>query len=166
MQKICGFYVSNVHLVTMILPFIKEQFQKEVKIETFLEENLGKYINKILFNLIINENNKQKILNINWENTKIEKYSNMEKYLEKNINKNKENIILITGNKNYINEINNILNKFFEEKNNNNIKIINCYKASEFDDNIRDILDKHEFILNTSGIHRIEEVFENYKKAN
>lgn len=166
MQKICGFYVSNVHLVTMILPFIKEQLQKEVKIETFFEENLNDNINKMLFNLIINENNKQKILNVNWKNTKIKKYSIIENNLKKLINENKENIILVSGNKNYINETNNILNKFFEKNNYENISIINFYKVSDFDDSIKEILNKHEFILNTSGTHKIEEVFVDYKKAN
>ena len=28
----------------------------------------------------------------------------------------------------------------------------------------REILDKHEFILNTAGIHKVEEIFEDYKK--
>ncbi|MBO4815527.1 MAG: hypothetical protein J5507_00920 [Clostridia bacterium] len=166
MQKICGFYVSNVHLVTMILPFIKEQLQKEVKIETFFEENLNENINKILFNLIINEDNKQKILNINWKNTKIKKYNNIENKFKKLIDKNKENIILVSGNKKYINEVNNILSRFFEKNNYKNISIINFYKVSEFEDSIREILNKHEFILNTSGIHRIEEVFVDYEKAN
>ena len=42
MEKICGFYVSNIHLITMILPFIKEQLENNMKIETFFEENLNK----------------------------------------------------------------------------------------------------------------------------
>ena len=150
----------------MVLPFIKEQLQNKVKIETFFEENLNENINKILFNLIINENNKQKILNINWKNTKLKKYNNMENSLKKIIDENKENLILVSGKRNYINEINNILNKFLKKNNCKNIKIINCYKVLEFDDNIKEILDKHEYILNTSGVHKIEEVFEDYKKAN
>ena len=34
----------------------------------------------------------------------------------------------------------------------------------EFEDNIKSILDTNEYILNTSGIHRIDEVFDDYKK--
>ena len=34
----------------------------------------------------------------------------------------------------------------------------------EFDDNIREILDAHELIINTSGIHEIGDIFEDYKK--
>ena len=166
MDRICGFYVSNVHLVTMILPFIKEQIQKEIKIETFFEENLEGSINKTLLNLIISEENKQNILNINWKNTKLRRYSNIESNLKKVVNKKNTKIFLISGSKKYINETNNILNLFCKKNNYTNIKIINCYKVSEFDDNIKDVLDKHEYIINTSGIHQIEEIFENYKKAN
>ena len=61
-------------------------------------------------------------------------------------------------------EINKLLNKFLKENINNKERIINCYKVSEFDDNINEILDEHEYIFNTSGIHRIEDVFKDYKK--
>ena len=163
MCKICGFYVSNIHLITMILPFIKEKIQEEVKIETLFQENLN--INQVLNNLIINEKNKQNILKIKWKKTVLEKYNKIENNLNEILN-NEKNIILVGGNINYINEANNILNKFIEKNKLKNITIINCYNISEFDDNIKEILDKHEFIINTSGIHKIEEVFENYKKAN
>ena len=163
MDKICGFYVSNVHLVTMILPYLKNQIKKEIQIETFFEQNLNEDINKFLSNLFINEKIKNEILNINWKNNKIKKYANLEKFLKKGLNKN-ENIIFVSGNRSYIKEINILLKKFFEKNKCNNIKIINCYKVLEFDDNIKEILDEHEYIFNTAGIHKIEDVFEDYKK--
>lgn len=164
MEKICGFYVSNIHLVTMILPYLKSKIKKEIKIKTFFEQNLNNDINKFLSNLLINEEIKNKILNINWENNKIKKYNNIEKNLKKELNKDNENIIFVSGNKKYIKEINILLKKFFEKNKYNNIKIINCYKVLEFDDNIKEILDEHEYIFNTAGIHKIEDVFEDYKK--
>ena len=39
-------------------------------------------------------------------------------------------------------------------------------KFGSFNENIKEILDKHNFIFNTSEEHRIEEVFEGYKKSN
>ena len=46
------------------------------------------------------------------------------------------------------------------------INIINCYDITKYKD-ITEILDKHDFVLNTSGIKNIEEVFVDYKnKAN
>lgn len=167
-KNICGFYVSGVHLVTMILPYMKKQIENDIKIETFFEYNLKDNTNKVLKNLIVNDNDKQKILNINWKNNKVEKYSNFEKKIKNALENNKELNILISGSKRYINEINKMLDKFIE-KNNSKLNhkyltIISCYEVSEFDDNIREILDMNEYILNTSGIHRIEEIFEDYKK--
>lgn len=164
MEKICGFYVSTLHLVTMMLPFLKEELKKQAKIETFFEYSLNENINNLLDNLIINETNKKEILNINWKNSKIKKYSIIEKNLKKLLNEKNEIVILISGSRKYIKETQDLLNKFFEKFTSKNIKTINCYQVSEFDDNIKEILDEHEYILNTSGIHRIEEVFEDYKE--
>ncbi len=74
MEKICGFYVSNVHLITMILPYLSNQIKKGVKIETFFQEDLTENINTILNNLIINKEEKENILNINWKSNKLKKY--------------------------------------------------------------------------------------------
>ena len=38
-------------------------------------------------------------------------------------------------------------------------------KCGSFNENIKEILDKHDLTFNTSGEHRIEEVFEGYKKS-
>ena len=166
MEKICGFYVSEIHLVTMILPFIQEQLKKEIKIKTIFENNLNEEINKILNNLIIDEKIKNEILKINWKKNKIKKYNNKYNNLEKKIKiilreKNKV-IILICGCKKYIQEINNILNKILDN-NVENIQIINCYKVLNFDNDINEILDEHKYILNTAGVHEINEIFEDYK---
>ena len=168
MNKVCGFYVSSVHLVTMILPYLRERLNNKIKFETFFEYNLTEILINILDKLIINEDDKQKIININWKNTRIKKYSFIEKGLKNLFDNNKENILLISGSQKYIKETNYILDKFFNKNsnkiNNKKITIINCYEVTEFDDNIREILDSHEYIINTSGVHKIEEVFEDYKK--
>ena len=164
MNKICGFYISSMHLVAMILPYLKEQLIKGVNIETLFEYNLNENISTILSNLIIDEKEKQKILNINWNDTRIKKYADIEKKLKYLVENRKEIDIIISGNQKYINETNKMLNKFFKKYNYENINIINCYEVTEFDDNIRDILDNHRYILNTSGIHKIEDIFEDYKK--
>lgn len=167
-KKICGFYVSGLHLVTMILPYINKQIQDKIKIETFFEYNLKENVDTVLNNLIINEEDRQKILDINWKSSKIQKYLNLERKLKNIINNEKEINILISGSQKYIKEINKMINKFLE-KNSNKINhkyitIINCYEVSEFNDNIREILDMNEYILNTSGVHKIEEIFEDYKR--
>lgn len=166
-KKVCGFYVSSIHLVTMILPHIKNETNRDVKFETVLEYNLKENVNNVLSNLIINDKEKENILNINWNSNKIQKYSNIEKKL-KNILENKETNILISGSRKYIEEANKIIEKFLNKNinkiNKKKITIINCYEVREFDDNIREILDSHELIINTSGIHKIGDIFEDYKK--
>ncbi len=167
-EKVCGFYVSSMHLITMILPYIKNQTNKDVKFETVLEYNLKENVSNVLSNLVINDKEKQKILDINWNCNKIPKYSNIEKNLKNILENNTEVNILINGSRKYIEEANKVLDKFLNKNRNklegNSITIIDCYEVTEFDDNIRDILDTHELIINTSGIHRIEDIFEDYRK--
>ena len=38
-------------------------------------------------------------------------------------------------------------------------------KYGNFNENIKKILDKHDLIFNTSGEHKIEDIFEGYKKS-
>lgn len=171
-KKVCGFYVSSMHLVTMILPYIKNETNRNVKVETVLEYNLKENVNNVLSNLIINDQEKENILNINWNSSRVQKYFNIEKKLKNIIKNNKEINILVSGNKKYIKEANILIEKFLNKNinkiNENKITIINCYEVSDFDDNIREILELHEFIINTAGIHEIGDIFEDYKnkKAN
>ena len=166
-KKVCGFYVSSMHLITMILPYIKNEIKKGTEIETVLEYNLKENVSNVLSNLIINNEEKEKILSINWNSDKIQKYSNMEKKLKKLIENNKEINILVSGSRKYIDEVNIVIDKFVDKNTNKikrkKVKIINCYEVTEFDDNIREILDEHELMINTSGIHKIEDIFEDYK---
>lgn len=167
-KKVCGFYVSSMHLITMILPYIKEQTNKDVKFETVLEYNLKENVSNVLSNLVINDKEKENILNINWNTNKIQKYSNIEKKLKNSLENNNDINILISGSRKYIEEANKVIDKFIN-KNESKIRgkkitIIDCYGVTEFDDNIREILDTHDLIINTSGIHKIEDIFEDYKK--
>lgn len=167
-KKVCGFYVSSMHLITMILPYIKEQTKKDVKFETVLEYNLKENVSNVLSNLVINDKEKENILNINWNSNKIQKYSNIEKKLKNSLENNNDINILISGSRKYIEEANKVIDKFIN-KNESKIRgkkitIIDCYEVTEFDDNIREILDTHDLIINTSGIHKIEDIFEDYKK--
>ena len=167
-KRVCGFYVSSMHLVTMILPHIKNETNRDVKFETVLEYNLEENVSNVLSNLIINDKEKENILNINWNSNKIQKYSNIEKRLKNVLGNNKEIDILITGSRKYIEEANKTIEKFLNKNSNKinqkKITIIDCYEVREFDDNIREILDAHELIINTSGIHKVEDIFEDYKK--
>ena len=165
-KKVCGFYVSSVHLVTMLLPYLNKKIEEQIEIIPFLEFDLRKNVETILSKIVLNEKDKERILNINWKNTKIQKITNIESKLKEKTKREKELIVLISGSKKYIKEVNEIVNKYFSKYRNNKkyITVINCFEVEEFDDDIREILDEHEYIINTSGINKIEDVFEIYKE--
>ena len=166
-KKVCGFYISNMHLATMILPYTNKQLEEGIECATLLEYNLKQNIELILSRLTLKEEAKKEIMKINWENNNY-KYSNVEKFLKNKLKNNKEITILISGTENYINAVNDNIEMFINKNNKKiegkYIKIINCYEVGEFNNNIKEILDLYDAIINTSGEHKIEEIFEGYSK--
>ena len=43
-EKLCGFYVSDWHLATTVLPYINSKIEENTKVITFLENNIEKNI--------------------------------------------------------------------------------------------------------------------------
>ncbi len=162
-MKLCSFYVSDWHLITMLLPYVNRKINEKEKIVTVLEADIKNNVETLVKRL--NLRNEQEILNIDW--SKRDNYLSINKLLNDNI---KENIIIIVnGTKEYIKEANKnietIIEKNKDKINQKNIKIINCYEIVEFNGSIVEILDNHDKILNTSGEKEINEVFEDYIKS-
>lgn len=160
-SKLCSFYVSDWHIVTMLLPYINKQINNNVKIIPILEKGMKENI-EILVNKL-NLRDKEKILNINWDITNGLKYSNINNLIKKN--KNEEILMLIKGSKEYIKTVNENIERSIQ-KNKVNIKIVDCYEVMEFNEGIQEILDRHDKILNTSGEKEISDIFEGYEKNN
>lgn len=161
-ERLCSFYVSEWHLVTMLLPYINNKIEEDTKVVTILENNIEENIKTLIEKL--NLKKKDDILKINWKNIKSKKYAEIEEILNKEISKTKNNIILINGHKDYIEKNNQNIEKWINKNKINNIKIINLFEVTEFNHNITEILDTHDRILNTSGEKEIEEVFEGYTR--
>lgn len=166
--KICSFYVSDWHLTAMLLPFIEEQTEKGESLNTILEKNIVYNMKEILTRIQISDKTKEQILKIDWKNKNLIKYGEIRKFMEK-ITKNQRNItLIIEGNNDRIDYINRNIDKWMQKQERKlkrkEIKIINCYEVTEFNKNLQEILDKHDKILNTSGIHEIEEMYAGYVK--
>lgn len=135
-QKVCSFYVSNMHFATMILPFVNKQMEEKTKIVTFFENNFTTNIEIVLSRLTISEEDKKKLLNINWKNTNILKNLNIEKTLKNGLDKDNNNIIIVNGNEEYINITNENIDRYIEKNHKkiekNKIKIINFYEVRDF----------------------------------
>ncbi len=158
--KLCSFYVSDWHLVTMLLPYINKKINEEVEIATVLEKDIQNNVKTLVEKL--NLKNERKILEINWKN----KSKSIESIIEDKIGK--EILIIVNGSKdfikNYNDEISNYLELNIKKFENTSIKIVNCYEIVEFNGSIVEILDAHNKILNTSGEKEINEVFEDYNR--
>ena len=165
-MKLCSFYVSDWHLVTMLLPYINKKISEETKIATILEKDIKDNVETLVKKL--NLKNEEKILNINWDNKNGKKYSNISKIIDNNVGNSI--LIIVNGNKDFIEKVNINIDKYIEnnknkiEKINTKIKIVDCYEIVEFNGSIVEILDKHDKILNTSGEKEINEVFEDYTR--
>lgn len=164
--NLCSFYVSEWHLVTMILPYINKSINEGRKIATILEKDIAKNVNTLVERL--NLKTEKEILNINWTRTKETKYANISRLLDKNMAK--EQLIIINGNKEFIKNAKDNINKYIQKNKDKldelgvNLKIVSCYEIVEFNGSIQEILNNNDKILNTSGEKEITEVFEDYER--
>ena len=162
-EKLCSFYVSDWHLATMILPYINNKIDENVKIVTILENDIEKNM-KILVEKL-NLRNKKEILKINWSNLESKKYADLEKRLKQETKEKSELVILVNGTKDYMEKNNSNIEKWLAKSFVSSAKIINFFEVTEFNNNIVEILEKHDKVFNTSGEKEINEVFEGYKKG-
>lgn len=137
LEKICSFYVSDFHLEMILLPYINEKLEKQEKIEIITEKDLTETIKILVSKINLNEENKQKILNMNW--------SKKEKKIEDNTN------AIIIGSKEYIQK----QNIQIEENSYSNLSVVNCFDFEEVKDDISSIINSHDKSLNTLGFNNI-----------
>ena len=169
-KKLCGFYVSDWHLTAMLLPYITNKLQKNEKINTILNKDIKTNMEELLLRINIEKNEKDKVININWKNNYKASYEELDNYMIKIANEKEKNIIIVVGTKKEIDNINKNIDKWIINNiallKNRNMSIINCYNVEEFNNNMKEILDEHDYILNTSGEHEISDMFTGYNKKN
>lgn len=160
-EKLCSFYVSNAHLVTMLIPYLSRKIKEGNNFIIFTQNNLENEVEMLLSKINIKEEEKQKIRTINWKKSLYQENVIKEK-LENNI----ENLyIIINGDNEYVEKINEKVERI-NEKNQKNVTIIDCYEVLQVNQEINKILNNHDKILNTSGEKEISEVFQGYQKDN
>lgn len=167
-QKTCGFYVSDFHLVTMLLPHIVTEIEKGTKIYAIMNKNITNEVKQVISRLNINDIVKKKILNINWNKTTNNDFNFIKYYMDEITKEKIEIEIIITGSKAYIDTINRNIEYWMdtnkEKTKDAYVNLINCYEVAEYNSNINSILNENNFLINTSGIKPVEEIFEARKK--
>ncbi len=165
-QKICSFYVSDWHLTAMLLPYVEEAGERNEHLNTILEKNISYNMKEILTRVKMSERKKEEIIKMDWENKTSIKYGDIKKYMERITKIDKQITIIVEGHRERIEYINKNIERWIKKSEKKlkrkEIKIINCYEVTEFNQDLQEILDSHDKILNTSGIHNIEEMYEGY----
>lgn len=144
-KKICSFFVSEYHLLTILLPYINEKMSENKSIELILEKDMVEKVKQYLKKVKEFEN--FKFLKLGWKKSKRE-----------DVNGKKAETVIIIGNEEYINEANEIL-----DKNEKIEEIINCYNI-EFLGSLKEIVTKHDFVLKTNGKNEILKCSHNEQK--
>ena len=145
-KKFCSFYVSEYHLLTILLPYINEQINNSKNIEVVLENDMTECVKKYLNRYEIN--NISKIIKLNWKKMKNE---------EIQIKENTDTVI-VCGKESFIRKI----NIKIEEK--GNVKeVINCFNIENLS-NLDEVVKGHDFILRTNGLCEIRKSSHNEQK--
>lgn len=145
-KSFCSFYVSEYHLLTILVPYINEQLSNFKNVEVILENDMIEYVKKFLKR---NEMfNVSKIVRLNWKKTKDEDI------------KLKENtdIVVVCGNERFIENVNEKL-----ERNEFSKEIINCFNIESLND-LENVVKGHDFVLKTSGLCEIKKSSHNEQK--
>ena len=157
-KRVCSFCVSDWHFITMITPYINQKVKTKEKILLYTSQNYTQLIKTFLPKLMIDNEKKQQIENLNWHKSNIKQYSEITETLQ-HVKENKITFI-IKGDNNYIESIDSLIEKWAGNNEMNKVTIVNCFEVGEFNQNIKQILKTHNKILNTSGEKEISDVFE------
>lgn len=147
-KKLCCFYVNDIHLITMLLPYINERINEGTQVITMMETDMSKSAKKVIEE--IQGKKSRSLLEIDW------KSKSLSCIYECDI---KDKLILISGNEDFMKEANKIVVNRKE-----NCIILNCFEMMQGSEKLQEILDAHEKVINISGEKNPQEVFEGYVK--
>lgn len=160
LRKTCSIYASDLHFATMIFPFVSKEVKRNTTIRTILEKDEQENIEKIIKNIGLNSDVKEKIKNIDWKESNINKIRKSFRLLEGDIKNENDVDIIVVGSNVFIQKINKAIDLWtknnIEKLENSKIKlnIINCFSFEE-NNEIDRILDVHDYILKTAGIEEL-----------
>ncbi len=161
--KVCSFYVDEWHLTTMLLPHINKTINENKKVLTILEKGIKSNIEELLSKMNLKRETQNKILEINWNSKSICKFSEIKNEIESLLKDVQAINIIVDGNEEYMKIANKNIDKIIKSIFDKEITIINCYEIAKYKE-INTIIDKYEYVLNTSGIKEISQVITDLKK--
>lgn len=151
-EKICAFYASDYHFEMISLPYIDKKIESDDEIFILTENNLEDTMKKFLANTNLKEEKREKILELGWKNNDAEKF----KTIKTKVNQNKNVVVFIKGNENYIHKINQNIDECLSQE--NHIKIIDCYNIEEVGENLDEVINQYHKVLRVTGEKEIEKL--------
>lgn len=148
--KFCSFYVSDIHLVTMLLPYINEKIKEKKEFITMFETDISESAEKVIKSISLKRKEEVSFLNIGWK--KRDKIGNI---------RLKDKYVVVMGNDDYIKRINLEL-----ERREENFTIINCFEVFQAEKIIDEIVNNHEKMINSKGENDIDKIFTQCTKKN
>lgn len=147
-EKVCLFYASDYHFEMISLPYINENLKKDNNVIIMTENDLNGTVDKLLSNVNLTKEEKDKITKIDWKNDNVSKFKEI-----KSANDNgRETIIFVKGKENYINSANKNIENWI---NNNDMKIVDCYDINEVYEDVSNIAKNYNKVLSTSGVEKL-----------
>lgn len=160
LRKTCSIHANDLHFATVVFPYVSKEIKKGAIVRTILERNEEENIEKVIKNVGLNSDVKEKIKKIDWEESDITKIRKTFKLLEEEIKLNKKINIIVLGKNMFIEKVNKAFDLWIKNnmeqivQNNIELDIINCFSFEE-NEKLNKILNEHEYILKTSGLEQI-----------
>ena len=158
-KNMCCFYASNFHLLVMIYTYLKKN--KSTIFKTILEENMENEIEEFALKCNLNEEEKRKLIDINWN--KSEKYDNekFKKFMFELASQDDEVTIILKGEEDELRKNRKMINDWVSAylKSGSiklpNINVVCCIDILKLTKSMNLIMQEYEYMLNTSGEHHI-----------
>lgn len=144
-EKICLFFASDYHFEMISLPYINENLKKNKNVIIMTENNLDSSVDKVLSNVNLAKEEKDRITKIDWKNDNLNKF----KEVKKASKDGKDTLIFVKGKENYIENMNRNIENWI---NNSDVKVVDCYDINEIKEDASNIEKNYTKILSTSGV--------------
>lgn len=160
LRKICGIYTSDLHFAMLIFPFIRKELENDTTIITVFEKNEEENIDKIIENIGLNSKTKEKMKQIDWNSSNIQKIKSNFNLMEETVKQNKKIDVIVCGRNVFIQKVNQVMDLWVKnninilEKSTKGIDVINCF-SFEANKKIEKMLDMHDYLLKTEGLEEI-----------
>ena len=160
LRKTCSIHANDLHFATVVFPYVSKEVESGATVKTILERDEKEYIEKVIKNIGLNSEVKEKIKKIDWQESDITKIRKTFKLLEEEIKSSKKIDIIILGSNIFIQKVNKALDLWVKNnmdkigQENIEINIINCFSFGE-NEEIDKILNNHDYILKTAGIEEL-----------